>query len=149
MHEDELPLSRWRSSFRYIRIEIPRAEFEMSIASLDSPDALLRLKEATGALGRFEQSEVANTPERLSGDSVTLVSKNGVGEVLETLNRSVDYGLESVVEQSNCYHLAVRVMLSQPKVPREALYRLELLVAATYEDLRHVFLQKAREGMFE
>ena len=58
MHEDQFTLSKWCSSFRFIRLKIPRAELEMSIAVLSSPDALRRLKEATGELARVERLDV-------------------------------------------------------------------------------------------
>ena len=142
MHEDQFPLSEWCSSFRYIRLEIPRDEFEMSIAGLGPWDALTRLKEATGELARVERPGVTQTP-------IHPISTSSDSESLESLDSSQPDSIETLIKQSDALDLANKEACAYPRAPQEALNRLRMKKQAILEKLRQKYLGKARRGMSE
>ena len=148
-HEDHFPLSMWCSSFRYIRIEMPRAELEMSIAGLSSPDALPRLKEATGALARVERPHVLQTPVGSEENSINPIPTRNEGKSLESPNNSQHDSIESLIKHSNVLDLAQKVLRWQPTKPQEALNRLQMKKHIVQEKLRQKYLRKARRGVSE
>ena len=117
----------------------------MSIAGLSTPDALPRLKEATGALARVERPHALGSEE----NSIKPVPTISEGKSLESPNNSQRDSIESLIKQSNGLDLAQKVLRWQPTKPQEALNRLQMKKQTIQVKLRQKYLRKARRGVSE
>lgn len=135
------------SRFRYVHLEIPHVEFEMSITGLDPLDTLSRLEKATGALARVERPGVPQLSRALEKIRHGSISASNRPKPEEIPDDSQHDSPESLIERLDGLDLAEKALHLQPITPQEALNTLYMTKRAIQDKLRQNYLRRARRGM--